>query len=175
MRPTPSAIAQIMDVLAETPRRITRACDGVADNQLTEKSDSKSWSVLENLAHLRACADVWGASIEEMLEVDGATQRKISPRTYIRRTNYLRSEFRDSLAAFAMQRESLLQMLHSLAPDDWSHSATIDGRVHTVFTQARRMALHERDHLEQIEKTVASLLNRATATIDQSPAAPSPK
>jgi hypothetical protein len=175
MRPTPSAIAQIMDILAETPRRIARACDGVAGNQLTERPDSKSWSVLENLAHLRACADVWGASIEEMLEVDGATQRKISPRTYIRRTNYLQTEFRESLAAFAMQRDSLLAVLHDLAPDDWSRGATIDGRTHTVFTQARRMALHERDHLEQIEETVASLLIRSAATSDQFPAAPSPK
>jgi hypothetical protein len=164
-----------MDILAETPGHLARACEGLDDSRLVEQPDPKSWSVLENLAHLRACADVWGASIEAILAVDGVTQRKISPRTYIRRTNYLQLQFHDSLAAFARQRESLLAVLRSLAPDDWSRGASIDGRVHTVFTQARRMALHERDHLDQIEETVARFLKRSTVTSDPSPAAPSPK
>jgi hypothetical protein len=175
MRPTPNAIAQIMDILGETPRRIAQACDGVADGRLVERPVARSWSVLENLAHLRACADVWGASIEQMLAVDGATRRKLSPRTYMRKTNYLQLEFRVSLDAFAGQRESLLARLGSLDLDAWNRSATIDGRTHTVYTQARRMALHERDHLDQIEETVTRILKRATATSDQSPAAPSPK
>ena len=40
---------------------------------------------------------------------------------------------------------------------DWSRGAMIKDRRHTVFSQARRMALHEVTHCEQIEGLVKRL------------------
>jgi hypothetical protein len=34
---------------------------------------------------------------------------------------------------------------------DWSRDAEIKDRPHTVFNQARRLAMHEAAHCEQIE------------------------
>ena len=86
-----------------------------------------------------------------MLTQDCPTQPHLSPRTWIRKTDYLKLAFRDSLQAYSAQRKALLSTLNSLALDDWSRPATIKGRRHTVFTQARRMALHEAVHCDQIE------------------------
>ena len=47
-------------------------------------------------------------------------------------------------------RENLLRVLHALPAADLERGAVILGRRHTVFTQARRMAKHEAEHMEQI-------------------------
>jgi len=59
--------------------------------------------------------------------------------------------FRESFQAFVAQRKKLLEVLRSLSFEDWSLAAIIKGRKHTVFTQTRRMALHEQVHCEHIE------------------------
>jgi DinB superfamily len=154
MSPTEADIAEILGILADTPAHITRACEGREESLLADRPDEHVWTVRDNLAHLRASADVWGASIEAMLKEDGATQRHISPRGYLRESGYAGLDTSTLLAAFTAQRKALLITLHSLDPAKWSRWTRIDGRTHTVFTQARRMALHERAHLAQIDETL---------------------
>ena len=60
------------------------------------------------LAHLRACADVWGDCIVAMITQDTPTLRAVDPRTWIRQTDYLAQDFEPSLHAFATQRTALL-------------------------------------------------------------------
>ena len=49
-----------------------------------------------------------------------------------------------------------MKILMKLSFEDWSRGAMIEGRIHTVFTQTRRIAKHETQHCEQIEE----LLNK---------------
>ncbi len=151
MEITPSEIEKILALLAENLRRIAAASEGMEDARLHWRPDEKSWSANDILAHLRACMDVWGKSVGRMLTEENGTQTHISPRSWIRKTNYLALGFRESLQEFAQQRTDFLHLLESLAFADWSRSAVIQGRQHTVFSQARRMALHESEHCEQIE------------------------
>lgn len=151
MKVTQTKIEEILSILAETPEWILAACNGLTNDQLLSKPHQKAWSVNEVLAHLRACVDIWEKDIHVMLEEDTPRVRYISPRTYIRRTNYPQLNFWVSFHAFAQERDAFLKVLRGLAFDDWSRDAVIKDRVHTVYSQARRMALHERDHLDQIE------------------------
>jgi hypothetical protein len=151
MEATPDDIDTYLKALARTPRQITSASRGLSQARLHFRSDENPWSANDILAHLRACADVWGKSIQGMLAEDRPTQRHLSPRTWIRKTDYPELAFRDSLQAYVAQRKALLGALKNLSFKDWSRSATIEGRRHTVFTQARRMALHEAVHCEQLE------------------------
>jgi hypothetical protein len=146
-----------LDTLAATLVRITVACQGLDVARLHERPDDRTWSVNDNLAHLRACADVWGKSIRAMLADDGAPQRNVSPRQWIRHTNYPLVPFPESLASFTRDREELLALLRGLEDGEWARGAPIGGRTHTVFSQTRRMALHEVAHCEQIEALTASL------------------
>lgn len=152
---TSAAIHTFLDILAETPRRIDLASRDIENVRLHFKPDQKTWSANDILAHLRACADVWGRSISAMLEQDHPTLRYVSPRTWVKKTDYPRLEFRASLLAFTGQRNELLKLLEPLAFEGWSRGAsftdTTPGRHDTVFSYARRMALHESDHCEQIE------------------------
>jgi hypothetical protein len=151
MKATTTESDDVLRLLAETPQRIVAASSDLPDEQLNLKPDSKSWSANEILAHLRACADIWGETIEAMLTQDEPVLMYISPRSWMKRAKYRQSTFSVSFQAFVEQRDDLLHTLNDLEFAGWSRGAMIKNRHHTVFSQARRMALHEVTHCEQIE------------------------
>jgi len=157
MKATPTKIEEMLRLLAETPLRIETSCNALDEAQLHLKPDKKSWSANDILAHLRACADVWGDTIQAMLREDEPVLAHISPRTWLKRTNYPDLPFAESFESFAHQRQELLQTLNDLAFAEWSRGATIKNRRHTVFSQARRMALHEVTHCQQLEALQAMI------------------
>ena len=154
MRVSSTDIEKVLRLLAATPRRIASLSQGIDTGKLQFKPDQDSWSANEILAHLRACSDVWGKSIRAIITLDHPTLRHISPRGWIRKTDYLQLEFKSSLAAFTDQRRELLRVLKALAPRDWSRAATTKGREETVFSYANRIAEHENKHCGQIEEVL---------------------
>lgn len=151
MKSSPSDIQHFLDTLADTPRRLATASTDVDDSRLHFRPSPGSWSALEILAHLRACADVWGASIESMRAAEEPSLPDIHPRKWLKQTNYTALLFSESFQAFAIQREMLLSILRSLSAEEWSRGAQIGTRRHTIFSQTRRMALHELAHCDQTE------------------------
>ena len=149
-----SAIA----ALADTPVRISEATENASPSSLHLRSEEEAWSVNDVIAHLRACAAVWGSSIEKMISLDHPTMRYVSPRTWIRKKTYRDLPFAANLAAFASQRLKLLDLLHGLPADGWSRgamfTATTRGREQTVHSYAVRLAEHENGHCQQIERLV---------------------
>ena len=152
MNVTPDEIEKYLSLLSDTSGRLVKATRGFDDAHLQFKPDEKAWSVNDILAHLRSCADVWGSSIEAMLAEDNPTVPYRHPRQWIKKTNYPDLLFHESFQAFRMQRKNLLKILKNLSFEDWSRPATIKHREHTVFSQTRRMALHEDVHCQQIEE-----------------------
>ena len=152
---TPAEIETFLEILTATPQRLASASAGLENARLHFKPDKKSWSANDILAHLRACADMWGKSMKAMISQDHPTLQYVSPRVWIRKTDYPKLDFHASLLAFTSQRQDLLETLKALAIQDWSRAASFTdstpGRQDTVFSYARRMALHESDHCEQIE------------------------
>lgn len=145
-------IAEIVAALKENPLRLRKATSRVTNADLQVRASKPSWSANDILAHLRACADVWGETIERMLADELPKLPDIHPRKWITQTDYLELEFHSSFSVYASQREKLLKILMKLPFEDWSRGAMIGGRIHTVFTQARRIAKHEAQHCEQIEE-----------------------
>ena len=87
-----------------------------------------------------------------MLTQVNPTLRYISPRTYIKKTNYLELAFPESFQAYNKQRHELLERLKDLSLQEWSRSATIKDRPETVFSYALYLTQHETAHCEQIEE-----------------------
>ena len=154
MKVSSTEAEKVLRLLAATPRRIASLSRGVNIDRFRFKPDPDSWSANEILAHLRACADVWGKCIIAIITLDHPTLRHTSPRSWIRKTDYLQLEFKSSLAAFAHQRHELLSVLKGLATRDWSRAATTKGREQTVFSYASRIAEHEDKHCGQIEEVL---------------------
>jgi hypothetical protein len=154
-------IEQVLTILAETPPRIAELTVGLTTAQLHAAPSPGEWSANDVLAHLRACADVWGDCIVTIINQDTSTLRAVNPRTWIRKTDYLEQKFQASLRAFARQRTNLLAVLEPLAREDWSRTATVTGAgkplVQTVHTYAQRLARHEWPHLKQIKRIVSTM------------------
>jgi hypothetical protein len=144
-------IARILTTLQECPVRIEAATKKIAAMQLHARPDRESWSINDILAHIRSSSDVWGGSIERMLAEETPTLPDIHPRKWMKQTDYPQLDFHKSFKAYAAQRKGLLKILTKLSFDDWSRGAMIGGRIHTVFTQARRIAKHDSAHCDQIE------------------------
>jgi hypothetical protein len=144
----------ILDLLAEGPDRIAAATADLDDTRLRAAPAPDEWSITDILAHLRSCADVWGAGIATILAEERPTIRAVSPRTWIRDTDYPTLEFRTSLAAFASQRTDLLATLERTSASDWSRSAIVTGAgkrlERTMHWYAHGLAAHEQSHVKQI-------------------------
>lgn len=155
MKVSSTEIEKALELLVATPRRLELMSKGLDHVKLHFRSAEEPWSANDILAHLRACADVWGKSMIAMIAQDHPTLRYISPRTWMRKKDYPEQEFRVSLAAFTKQRNELLGMLKSLKTEDWSRGATFTattkGREQTVLSYAQRMAEHEDEHCIQLE------------------------
>ena len=151
MKVNSAEIEKYLNLLAQTSRRLSKATNGLDARHLQSRTQEQPWSVNDILAHLRSCADVWGDSIAAMLAEQKPTIPYHHPRQWIRKTNYPELPFPGSFQAFVAQRKKLLKVLKGLSFEDWSRAGIIKGREHTVFTEVRRMALHEQVHCEQIE------------------------
>ena len=112
-------IEQILTLLAEGPPRIAALTAGLASAQLQTPPGPAEWSANDVLAHLRACADMWGSCMTTMIAEDRPTLRAVNPRTWIKQTDYPELEFQLSLRAFARQRADLLAVLKPLPPAGW--------------------------------------------------------
>ena len=152
---------QILSVLRETPDRLRGLAGDLTEARLHAAPEPGEWSVVEIVAHLRSCADVWGRAIETIAVNDHPTLRAVSPVTWIKSTDYRELAFASSLQAFTKQRDQLLTLLRDLPEQGWSRSATVLGGGSplelTVHSYANRMARHERGHWRQVAKTVRAL------------------
>ncbi len=151
-------IEQVLSLLAETPLRIAALTAGLAPAQLRTARARGTWSANDVLAHLRACADIWGNCMVTMIAEDRPALRAVNPRSWINKTNYLELEFRPSLRAFARQRADLLAVLDPLPSNGWSRVATVTGAgavvERTVLFYGRWLAGHERPHVKQVAHLV---------------------
>ena len=118
---------QVLALLAATPDRIAALTADLTPAHLRTSPAPGEGSANDVLAHLRACADMWGGAIAAMLAEGKTTLRAINPRTWIKRTDYLNLEFEPSFQAYVAQRRELVALLKSLPPEGWQRSATVTG------------------------------------------------
>ena len=161
MRSLSLTTEQVLTLLAETPPRIAALTAGLTPAQLHTPPNHDGWSANDVLAHLRACADVWGNCIVAIIAEDTPTLRAVNPLTWIKKTDYLELEFRPSLRSFDTQRAELLAVLEPLPHEGWSRTATVTGAgkvlQRTVLFYAQWLARHERQHVKQVEHIVNTM------------------
>ncbi len=95
-----------------------------------------------------------------MLTQDRPTLRYVSPRSWIRKTDYAGLEFEASFRAYTNQRRDLLKVLRTLPHEDWLRGAIVKAATkrheETVLSYAQRMAQHEAGHCEQVERILGT-------------------
>ena len=168
----PATREQVLALLADNPRRLMEITVRLTPAQAQASPGPGEWSANEVLAHLRCCADVWGKGLAIILEKENPMIRAVSPRGWIKRTNYLELPFASSMGAFTEQRASLLARLNALAPTEWSRTATVQAAgkrtTWTLLAYAERLATHEHHHLAQFRKIATAVSDVQGRTVSES-------
>jgi hypothetical protein len=161
---TPLTIDQVLIQLAEQPKEIAALTADLPRARLHRSPSRGEWSLNDVLAHLRSCADMWGKYMATIIADDRPTIRAMSPRTWIKHTNYPALEFAPSFRAFTKQRAELLALLRPLPKASWSRSAIVTGagrpRERTVLEYAQWLATHERSHVNHMARIVDGATRR---------------
>ncbi len=153
-------MAQVLDLLGAAPARIAAATAGVPEGDLVEPLEPGGWSARDILAHVRACDRTWGGYLVRILDEDHPSFRAESPRSTIRRFDFLTLPFGASLEGFAADRARLMARLHAVDTNlERTASVTLPGRgteERTAAYYAHRLADHEREHVRHIERAMAA-------------------
>lgn len=157
------SIDEMLAILRETPGRLGELTRPLTETQLHAPPEPDTWSVNDVLAHLRACHDVLGGNALRIVAEDHPSWKGMSPRAWLKHTDYPSWSFRDAFAAFSRQRAELLAVLEPLPADAWQRTATVTGMVGETYEYSVRyyvgwMSGHERTHLKKLPKTIAAVL-----------------
>jgi hypothetical protein len=151
------SLAEALEILETSPARIDAAVVGLSDDALRERLEPGGWSARDILAHIRACDRTWGGYIERILDEDHPSFRAESPRSTIRRTDFLEQPFTASLDAFTRDRARLVTRLRSVDADAFKRTAAVNIPARGIeersaFYYVDRLAAHEREHVHQIDR-----------------------
>jgi hypothetical protein len=151
---TGANIAKVMEVLEDTPAQLESLSGPLADEQLRQPLGTGERSFTEDLSHLihteaRSSEAIYLALLlEEPLVADVHPERQ-----WGKLLRYDLFAFHDLFAYFKLRRAVLLRVLGSLTEAQWARAIREAGkkRQESVYWRARTIAMHELDHLTDLQ------------------------
>jgi hypothetical protein len=135
------------------PTLLAQLIEGVAPRVLREKPAPGKWSIAEILAHLADDELVTYWRYRQMLENSGCPLPGFDQDEWARLGDYASRHAADALQFFQILRDSNLQLLRRLSPEQWQRNGIHAERGPiSVQDLARHMAAHDMNHIEQIRK-----------------------
>lgn len=151
---TAENISAVLDLLARTGPDLRRLSRGMTAAQLVKPLGKGERSVTECLAHILNCESraaeviVLALAAKEPAFVPIHPERGVGVLLHLEQLPFARL-----LDYFDLRREVLVKLLASLKPAQWSRTVREEGkqRRESVYWQARGQALHELEHLEDLQ------------------------
>jgi hypothetical protein len=151
-------ITKIIELLNETPEKLEQLSKHLSNEQLTQPLGSGERSFTEDLAHMinveaRSSEAIYLALLaDEPLFVDIHPEKQFG-----KLLRYDLLPFADLLAYFKVRRIILLRVLNSLKEEQWSRVIRESGkqRKESVYWRARTIAMHELDHISDLERKLS--------------------
>lgn len=155
--PSKANIAAALQILREAPNRLAAATQGKSDEELQQPFAEGERSAVEVLAHIvnseaRTSEAIYLALLtNEPLLVDVHSQRD-----WGKLVRHDLIPFSELLVYFSLRRRVMLSVLHSLKESQWLRVVREENkqRKESVYLMARSLALHDLDHVEEIERNV---------------------
>lgn len=152
---TQENIREVLLLLSETPVRVERLSKGLSEKRLREPIGKGERSFIETLAHLLNCEARSSEAITLALMLKEPMLYPIHPeRDLGKLLQYEKFPFDELLKYFKFRRKALLEVLNSLKDSQWSRVIRQEGkqRKESVYWQARGLALHELEHVQDLEQ-----------------------
>lgn len=161
--PTAANIARVLELLAEIPGRLEQLSAGLSEERLRQPLGPGERSFVEDLAHLlnteARFPEVFFLALfeDEPLFVNIHAERQLGK--LLRYEQFTCSEL---LAYFRLRRAFLMPVLESLTEEQWLRTIHEEGkkRRESIYWRARGQALHEDEHLSDLEKKLKHSLDR---------------
>ncbi|HJS17750.1 MAG TPA: DinB family protein [Anaerolineales bacterium] len=156
---TDANIQQVIQLLRETPDKLKILSSGLSDQQLHDPLGPGERSFTETLAHLLHCEAITSQAIYLALLLNEPLLADIHPERDLGKLIRLDLlPFEELLAYFKLRRTVLLRVLETLTKEKWSRAVreAKKQRKESVYWRARGQALHELEHLLDLENKLVS-------------------
>jgi hypothetical protein len=156
---TPENIAKVLEVLTQSPVRLEALSRSVAAERISQPLGKGERTPTEALAHMLNVEAISSEMIYQALLVKEPFFADIHPeRDWGKLLRFDLLNFSELFAYFLIRRKVLLQVLSGLKEKDWSRTIREEGkqRKESVYWRARTIAMHELDHLGDLEKKLKS-------------------
>lgn len=151
---TNSNIEKITGILAVSSGKIEQLCEHLSDEQLRQPLMPGERSVTETLAHVLHTEARSSEAIYLALLVNEPLLVDVHPeRDFGKLVRYDLLLYADLLAYFKIRRAVLMRVLAGLSEAQWARFVREPEkqRKETVYLRARSMAMHELEHITDIE------------------------
>ena len=151
---TEANIKEVLRLLAESPAKMEMLSKGLSDEQLHRPLGGGERSFIETVTHLINCEAITAESVYVALLRDEPLVSDIHPeRDLGKLLHFEQLPFSELLAYFKFRRKVLLRVLESLTEKKWSGCIREEKkqRKETIYWIARGQALHEMEHLSDLE------------------------
>jgi hypothetical protein len=151
---TDSNIKEVVRLLSKSSERLAVLSKGLSEIQLEQPLGSNERSFKETLAHLINTESISSGAIYLALMLDEPMLPAIhAERDLGKLLRFDLLPFSELMMYFTTRRTVLLRILVSLTEDQWSRSIRENGkqRRESVYWRARGLALHELEHLQDLE------------------------
>jgi len=151
---TEENIREVLRLLTEIPDRLQKLSMGLSDKQLHEPLGEGERSFTEALVHILNCEAITAESIYLALMLKEPVIAPIHAERDLRKLIRLNQmPFEELMIYFKFRRAVLMKVLGSLNRKQWSRVIREEGkqRKESVYWRARGQALHELEHLLDLE------------------------
>jgi hypothetical protein len=146
-----------LKVLAATPKKLERLVVRASTAKLRKRPAPDKWSVSEIVAHLADAELVIGWRVRFILGAPGTSIQAFDQDSWVKALHYEKRNPKESLAQMRALREANLALYKSLTPEQWMHYGMHSERgQESVEHIVRMIAGHDLNHLQQIERILAS-------------------
>ena len=144
---------QPLAVQAATAKKLERLIRGVPTSRLRKRPAPDKWSAGEIVAHLADAEIVIGFRMRLILGTPGVAIAAYDQDSWVTSGHYETRDPRRSVDHFRAVRESNLDLLKSLTPEQWNqHGMHSDRGRETIEQVVLMTAGHDLSHLQQIER-----------------------
>lgn len=157
---TPANIAAALEILGSIPSRLEQLSATLTPDQSYQPLGDGERSFIENVAHLINCESRSAETIIAALTLSEPLILSIHPERQYGKLLHLEDlPLANLLAYFQFRRVVLLRVLNGLTDAQWKRVVRAEGkeRKESVYWQARGLAMHESEHLSDMESKVRGI------------------
>jgi hypothetical protein len=147
-------VQNILDALRRTPSEVSRLVNLVAGEHWRIRPTPEEFSVVENVCHLRDIeVDGYAQRIPRILNETNPTLLDVDGARLAIERDYNRQDLEPALETFRQTRERNVELLRSVATDDFHRKAMLEGVGEiNLLRLVTMMNEHDEGHLDELRR-----------------------